>query len=100
MDNTSWDNGDPIVVDTISTGIWQKRSNIPLAWRLIVEHLCRTFGFHANRQALMYHLSLFIYYLMEGGRVPGKQDGAVTRNEYRQNVAASVVRTGTHGQKN
>lgn len=77
MDNTSWDNGDPIVVDMFRWHLAEEVEHRNVAFDLF-EHLCRTqLGFYASRQALMaITFPLFIYYLMEGGRALAKQDGA------------------------
>ncbi|PKM21738.1 MAG: metal-dependent hydrolase [Gammaproteobacteria bacterium HGW-Gammaproteobacteria-14] len=75
MNNTSWDQGDPVVADLFRWHLAEEVEHRTVAFD-VYEHLCQTqTGFYLSRQAIMAIVfPLFLYFIAEGGRSLGRQD--------------------------
>lgn len=75
MDNTSWDDGDPVMADLFKWHLAEEVEHRTVAFELH-QHLCKTrIGFYLSRQLLMALVfPLFVYFVFSGTRFLAAQD--------------------------
>jgi len=88
MDNTSWDQADPVMADLFKWHLAEEVEHRTVAFDLY-QHLCQTeAGFYLSRQALMALVfPLFIKVFMDGYRHLAKQDN----NKYQTKLAQQPI---------
>ena len=88
MDNTSWDQADPVMADLFKWHLAEEVEHRTVAFDLY-QHLCQTeVGFYLSRQALMALVfPLFIKVFMDGYRHLARQDD----NHYQTKLAQQPI---------